>query len=74
MGSKRSPRGRKKRRKTNTKFEALGKIFTAFLAERTKSWRRDAPAPYCFVAIDNLLGEPLSIKDLVLTRALSGDP
>ncbi|VDY38640.1 exonuclease V subunit [Salmonella enterica subsp. enterica serovar Daytona] len=24
-----------------------------------------------FVAIDNLLGEPLSIKDLVLTRALS---
>ncbi len=48
----------------------VGKIFTAFLAERTKAGGVTPQHPL-FVAIDNLLGEPLSIKDLVLTRALS---
>ncbi len=47
-------------------YEAFGKIFHSVLAE-ARSWRRDAQHPL-FVAIDNLLGEPLSIKDLVLTE------
>ncbi|KAA5805576.1 exodeoxyribonuclease V subunit beta, partial [Klebsiella pneumoniae] len=50
--------------------EALGKFSQRFLAERTKAGGVTPQHPL-FVAIDNLLGEPLSIKDLVLTRALS---
>ncbi|ECE8652644.1 exodeoxyribonuclease V subunit beta [Salmonella enterica subsp. enterica] len=50
--------------------EALGKFSQCFLAERTKAGGVTPQHPL-FVAIDNLLGEPLSIKDLVLTRALS---
>lgn len=53
--------------------EALGKFSQRFLAERTKAGGVTPQHPL-FVAIDNLLGEPLSIKDLVLTRALSEDP
>lgn len=44
--------------------------FHSVLAERTKAGGVTPQHPL-FVAIDNLLGEPLSIKDLVLTRALS---
>ncbi|VUC76198.1 exonuclease V subunit [Salmonella sp. NCTC 11881] len=48
----------------------MGKFSQRFLAERTKAGGVTPQHPL-FVAIDNLLGEPLSIKDLVLTRALS---
>ncbi|POT56518.1 exodeoxyribonuclease V subunit beta [Citrobacter amalonaticus] len=50
--------------------EALGKFSQRFLEERTKAGGVTPQHPL-FVAIDGLLSEPLTIRDLVITRALA---
>ncbi|NDO81571.1 exodeoxyribonuclease V subunit beta [Citrobacter sp. NCU1] len=50
--------------------EALEKFSQRFLEERTKAGGV-TPEHALFVAIDELLAEPLTIRDLVITRALA---
>ncbi|CBG89602.1 exodeoxyribonuclease V subunit beta [Citrobacter rodentium] len=50
--------------------DALDKFSQRFLAERTKAGGV-VPEHPLFVAIDALLAEPLTIRDLVITRALA---
>ncbi|MBJ9296184.1 exodeoxyribonuclease V subunit beta [Citrobacter werkmanii] len=50
--------------------DALEKFSQRFLQERTKAGGVTPQHPL-FVAIDELLGEPLTLRDLVITRALA---
>ena len=50
--------------------DALEKFSQSFLAERTKAGG-EVPEHPLFSAIDNLLAEPLTLNDLMITRALS---
>lgn len=50
--------------------DALEKFSQRFLQERTKEGGVTPQHPL-FVAIDELLGEPLTLRDLVITRALA---
>lgn len=50
--------------------DALEKFSQRFLAERTKAGGV-VPEHLLFAAIDDLLAEPLTIRDLVITRALA---
>lgn len=50
--------------------DALEKFSQRFLKERTKAGGVTPQHPL-FVAIDELLGEPLTLRDLVITRALA---
>lgn len=50
--------------------DALEKFSQTFLAERTKAGG-EVPEHPLFVAIDTLLAEPLTLNDLMITRALA---